>query len=48
MVRTWQDFDENCRATWGMWFASISFDGHVQRIVGPFKTEREAIEAIGE
>lgn len=48
MVTAWQDFDENCRATWGQWFARLAYNGHVYRIVGPFKTEREAIEAIGD
>ncbi len=41
MIRIWQDFDENCRATWGQWFGTLSFNGHVVKIIGPFLTEQE-------
>lgn len=49
MIRTWQDFDENIRAShnYGKWWASRSVDGHVQRIVGPYHTEDEAFLAAG-
>lgn len=46
MIRVWQDFDENSRATWGRWFGSLSRDGHVVLIVGPFLTETECRQAL--
>lgn len=48
MIRTWQDYDENCRTTWGMWFGSLSNNGHVVMIVGPFDTKEECISKLGE
>lgn len=41
MVRVYQDFDENCRATWGQWFGTLSRDGHVMAHAGPCLTEQE-------
>lgn len=46
MIRTWQDFDENCRACWGLWFGTFSIGGHIVRNTGPHQTEAECREAL--
>lgn len=46
MIRTWQDFDEDCIQTWGLWFATYSVGGHVRVVAGPFLTEDEAVESV--
>lgn len=47
MIRVWQDYDENCRATWAMWFGTKSMNGHIVQIVGPFPNENECRAALG-
>lgn len=46
MIRTWQDFDENHRKTWGMWFGCRSVDGHIVEIVGPFERHYECVDKL--
>ena len=46
MINTWQDFDEECMQTWGLWFATYSCGGHVRAVAGPYPTEAEAVEAV--
>lgn len=48
MRRMWQDFDENCRPMWGKWFGSLSENGHIVRIVGPYETQIEVLAELQE
>ena len=47
MITTWQDFDENFRSGWGLWWAIRSENGHIVRLLGGYETEAEAIAAVG-
>ena len=47
MIDIWQDFDENSRSTWCMWFGTRSLDGHIVSIVGPFHSYDDAVQALG-
>ena len=48
MVRAWQDYDPNCKATWGMWFGYRSVDGHIIAIVGPYNTKEDVLKELGD
>ena len=48
MINFWQDFDENCKETWGMWFGSKSVDGHIVKLVGPYRNELDVYSVLGE
>ena len=48
MIRVYQDFDENNRATWGQWFGTLSRGGHVVMNAGPFLTAQECRAFLGD
>lgn len=46
MIRIWQDFDVHSRNTWGMWFGTISHDGNIIDIVGPYNSAIECYDKL--